>query len=83
MLEWDMSTITAGDYTLELRIPPDAYEGWYTTEYKAQGGDFENDVPPAVSLKARLIDLVENTLTEELNQGGKAQSKRKKKNEVE
>jgi hypothetical protein len=75
-------TITAGDYTLELKIPTAAYEKWYA-DYKAAGGDCDNDVPPAVSLKARLIDEIESTLTEEMNQGGKAESKRKKKSEVD
>jgi hypothetical protein len=82
MLEWDMSTITAGDYTVEIKIPNDAYQQWYDGEYRA-GGDFENDVPPAVSLKARLIEDIETCLTEEMNQGGKAESKRKKKSEVD
>lgn len=39
-------------------------------------------MPPAVSLKTRLIDDIESCLTEELNQGGKCETKRKKKNEV-
>lgn len=27
-LEWDMATITAGDYTVEMKIDQKAYEDW-------------------------------------------------------
>ena len=32
-LEWDMATITAGDYTVEFKIPADAYESWNNSHY--------------------------------------------------
>ena len=41
-MEWDMATITAGDYTVELRIDPDDYRHWYNNIFRAPGGDFEN-----------------------------------------
>lgn len=50
-LEWDMATITAGDYTVEFPIDSDNYRRWYDQEYRKPGGDFENDVAPALSLK--------------------------------
>ena len=28
VLEWDMATITAGDYTIEMEIKPETYENW-------------------------------------------------------
>ena len=65
-LEWDMATITAGDYTVELRINPDGYRNWYNTEYRRPGGDFENGVSPAMSLKTHLIKNIEDQMTNEL-----------------
>jgi len=50
-LEWDMSTITAGDYTVEFKIGADNYRQWYNNEYRKPNGDFEHDVSPALSLK--------------------------------
>lgn len=65
-LEWDLATITAGDYTVELEIDSDDYRHWYNHEYKKPRGDFENDVSPALSLKNHLIEQIENALTQEL-----------------
>ena len=53
-LEWDMATITAGDYTVELKINPDHYRTWYNNDYRKANGDFENGVAPAMSLKKHL-----------------------------
>ena len=63
MLEWDMAMITAADYTVEFTIPEKAYQKWYDEEYKAAGGDYDADVPPAMSLKKNLKNIIENTLT--------------------
>jgi hypothetical protein len=68
-LEWDMATITAADYSVEFTIPEEGYEKWYNEEYKKQGGDYENNVPPAVSLKRTMIQRIEETLTNELRSG--------------
>ena len=46
-----MATITAGDYTVEFPITSDNYRRWYDQEYRKPGGDFENDVSPALALK--------------------------------
>ena len=38
-----MATITAGDYTVELKIDEEGYRReLYNKEYKKPGGDFEN-----------------------------------------
>ena len=58
-LEWDMATITAGDYTVELKIDKSHYLRWKESEYKRPGGDFENKVSPAMSLKNHLIKEIE------------------------
>ena len=68
-LEWDMAMITAADYSVELRIPELEYAKWNDEYYKKDGGDYENDVPPAVSLKKYLIKDIEETLTAELQSG--------------
>ena len=39
-LEWDLSTITAGDYTVEFTISQDAYQNWYNNTYKSYYGDY-------------------------------------------
>ena len=53
-LEWDMATITAGDYTVELKIDADNYRQWYNNEYRKPGGDYERNIAPAYSLKTYL-----------------------------
>lgn len=63
MLEWDFSTVTAGDFTVEFTIPESAYLDWYDNEYKADGGDAEADIAPAMSLKNNLKSIIESTLT--------------------
>ena len=65
-MEWDLSTITAGDYTVEYPITPDGYRRWYNNEYRKPAGDYENGIAPASSLKRFIIDKVENVLTKEL-----------------
>lgn len=58
-----MSTITAGDYTVEFDINSDDYRQWYNNEYRKPGGDFENNVAPALSLKKFMSDIIEDELT--------------------
>ena len=61
-LEWDMSTVTAGDYSVELPISKDTYMNWKENEYRKPGGDFENQVAPAISLKRQLKKEIEESL---------------------
>lgn len=62
-LEWDMSTITAGDYTVEFPINSDNYRRFYDQEYRKPGGDFEQGVAPALSLKKHISEIVGAELT--------------------
>jgi hypothetical protein len=39
-MQWDMKTVTAGDYTVELKISEADYRAWYDSEYKGPAGDF-------------------------------------------
>lgn len=50
-LEWDISTVTAGDYTVEFDIPKESYSEWYDNMYKRRGGEFDTGYSPALSLK--------------------------------
>ena len=68
-LEWDMATITAADYSVEFEIPEVGYQKWYDEDYKKPGGDYDNNVPPAMSLKKTMIAVIEETLTQELQSG--------------
>ena len=82
MLEWDIATITAGDYTVELKVCRDEYRDWYDTQYKT-GEDFSDDVAPAMSFKKHLKKVIEDQLNEELANGnlGKNTSGHQKKND--
>ena len=55
-LEWDLSTVTAGDYSVEFDIPADAYNIWYTLTYKRSGGEHAEGYSPALSLKRTMIE---------------------------
>lgn len=61
-----MATITAGDYTVELKIGEDEYRTWYNHEYRKPGGDYERDIAPAMSLKSHLTEQIESILTADL-----------------
>ena len=61
-----MATITAGDYTVEFPIGPNHYRHWYNQEYRKPGGDFENGLAPALSLKTHMADVIEAQLTQDL-----------------
>lgn len=55
-LEWDLSTITAGDYTVELDIKSKAYKNWVETEYL--NGAEQHNVAPVTAYKESLIHEV-------------------------
>ena len=65
-LEWDMATVTAGDYSVELDISRDMYQHWYHTEFSKAGGDLSNRVAPALSLKQYIQKEVEEAITQDL-----------------
>lgn len=50
-LEWDMATITAGDYTVEMEIKKETYISWYDEHYKVPGGDYEKGISSGYSMK--------------------------------
>jgi len=50
-VEWDMATITAADYTVEMKVKGKAFRAWYENEYLKPGGDHEQEIPPMMSIK--------------------------------
>ena len=73
-LEWDISTVTAGDYSVEFDIPRRNYEEWYNRTYLRSGGEKDQGYSPALSLKRHMIETIEQALNEEVaqrkNEGG-------------
>jgi hypothetical protein len=65
-LDWDMATITAGDYTVEFEIKEESYTAWYDSHYKTPGGDFEKGISAAYSMKVHLKKVVEEFLNQRL-----------------
>lgn len=68
-IEWDVATVTAGDYAVELKFEPDFYAAWKQQEYKKAGGDFEKGIAPAMSLTNYLSKEIEEELAEQHRRG--------------
>jgi hypothetical protein len=54
-----MATITASDYTVEIKIQKKDYLRWYDEEYKLQ----DTSVPVSFAFKTKLIKEIERELT--------------------
>ena len=61
-----MSTITAGDYSVEFTIPRKSYDDWYNAHYAQSGGPVENDISPALALKEHMSAEIERLLDDRL-----------------
>ena len=61
-IDWDMSTITAGDYTVEFNIPRIAYDNWFNEQYIRSGGPKDKDESPALALKEFMAREIERIL---------------------
>ena len=61
-IDWDMSTITAGDYSVEFEIPRTGYDNWFNEHYIRTGGPKENDISPAHALKEYMCIEIEKIL---------------------
>ena len=66
-LEWDVSTVTAGDYSAEFPIKAENYAKWKQEVYKAPGGPFERGISPALALKEQLSKEIEEKLDKWVN----------------
>ena len=90
-ISWDMSTVTAGDYTVEIEILKDSYDEWKNGNY--QDIFSENpEISPAFALKEHMMaeirknldDFVAshpNILEAEDDSGKKKKKKKKKKDD--
>jgi len=59
--EWDCSTITVSDYSVELPIRKKSYKKWYQETY-LNSEDAANNVAPVMSLKKYMIEKLEDYL---------------------
>ena len=57
--EWDVTTITVSDYSVELPIKKKAYKKWFNEIYK-NSQDKADGVAPIMSLKKYLIERLED-----------------------
>lgn len=63
MIEWDCSTVTAGDYTVEFPMKADGYLKWRDDVYEAAGGPMEaRGEAPAYALKKQMSQEIEAKL---------------------
>lgn len=53
-MEWDMATITAGDYTVEWKIKPETYNNWLSNSYLIPGGGKEQGKSVGYAMKDEL-----------------------------
>ncbi len=67
-LDWDMSTVTAGDYTVEFMIERENYDDWKDMHYKKAGGPFDSQISPALALKEFLSAQIEEILDRYLSE---------------
>jgi len=61
-LEWDVATVTAGDFSVEFAIKKQNYLHWKEHVYRAPGGPFELGEAPAFALKKQLKTEIEQKL---------------------
>lgn len=50
-LEWDLSTVTAADYTVQMPINKKAYLKWREEVYNAPDGPFTKGIAPMTAYK--------------------------------
>jgi len=60
-IDWDMATITAGDYTVEMEISEENYIYWKNNSYQ-RIKEQNRDISPALALKMHIISEIEANL---------------------
>lgn len=63
-IDWDMTTITAGDYTVEFEIDLEKYEQWEKDVYEAPEGPRDQGISPALALKTQMKAEIEAIIDE-------------------
>jgi len=66
-IEWDVATVTAGDYAVCFEINEPNYLAWKNNEYRAPGGGFEAGEAPALALKKHMKKEIEEKVKEWAN----------------
>lgn len=66
-LDWDVATVTAGDYSVEFPIDSEKYAQWKANVYNGPNGGFENGVAPALALKEHMAREIESQLDDFVN----------------
>lgn len=62
-IEWDVTTVTAGDFAVEFTIFKDKYLEWKDNVYEAAGGPMETKKQaPAFALKIQMKEEIEKHL---------------------
>ena len=61
-IEWDMTMVTARDFSTEFPIKQASYDKWKEEVYEAPDGPKEQKVPPAFALKQDLIEEIEKKM---------------------
>lgn len=64
-LDWDMNTITVGDYSVEYKISNEAYNWFLVNQY--QPHDERSGISPGESLKNYMKSEIERIMNEELD----------------
>ena len=59
-IEWDIATVTAADYTVEMPIDFRFYKSWYDEHYNGAFGESKWGIPVGLSFKALLKRVIEN-----------------------
>ena len=96
VIDWDMATVTAGDYAVEIEITKESYENWKNTKYEGPDGVLatQPDKSPALALKEHMMkeicfnlddfaDKVGTAGTPESQRAKKKKDKKKKKKDKE
>jgi len=78
-LEWDMATITAGDYTVEFPINYTNYLKWRNEFYLLPGGPESQGISPGLALKTYLTENIETYLKQDFMASMSASQLGKKK----
>jgi len=63
-IQWDLSTLTAADYCVEMKIDKNNYLNWFQNDYKLHGAPLE--IPPTFFLKHHLVKTIEKYLNDDL-----------------
>ena len=64
LLEFDVSTVTAGDYTVEMKVPMGKYKDWRETVYKSTY--YTLGISSAMAFKETVRRDVENIILKEI-----------------